>query len=64
MNQNAELPKWVRAQKYKDMTGHTVNTLKKLRMHDRVRKGTHWKKDLLNGIVYNHAAIDRLTDLI
>jgi hypothetical protein len=50
--------KWVKANLYKAMTGHTLDTLKKLRA--KTIEGKHWKKSKLdNAIYYDWQEIDK-----
>ncbi|KZX60176.1 hypothetical protein A3709_12820 [Halioglobus sp. HI00S01] len=56
------LPNWVRAHKYMELTGHNVNTLKKLRMGGHIKLNRHYKfwPEGSKTIYYNTRAIDRL----
>jgi hypothetical protein len=56
--------KWVKPSLLKAMTGHTNDTLKKLRAGGILKEGRHFKRGIEGpqSFYYNHAAIDNLID--
>lgn len=56
--------KWVKPSVFMAMTGHTINSLAKLRMNGILKEGRHYKRgpEGSQTIYYNHAAFDNLID--
>lgn len=53
---------WVKHDMYLKMTGHTTQTIKRLRLDNIIQEGIHWRRGLEgpHTFYYNHAAIDAL----
>lgn len=63
MKSDRPLARWVKSDLYKEMTGHTKQTLYILRSRH-LKEGTHWKRGLEgpSTFYYNHERIDAMLD--